>query len=79
MVGTEIQPTLIWKAEFVNYECGYLAEKKCKQVLKTVNFVLTAYSKKRQDKSRDEILRKREPGLEILGNFQLIQQKTLKL
>lgn len=44
-------------------------------MLKTANFVLTAYSKMREekDKSRDEIQSKREQGFEIWGNFQPIQ------
>lgn len=50
VVGIELQFIVTWKAEFVNDEHGYLAETIFKQELKITNFVLDAYSKRREEK-----------------------------
>ena len=61
----ELAITVVWKAELVDNELGYLAEDISKQSVEDVIwFLLTSYSKMREgrDKLRKEILSKKRAG-----------------
>lgn len=66
----------MWKAELVNNELEYLAEKISQQsVGVTTQFLLAVHSRMREqrDKLKEELFIKKEPGLVDLGNSQPVQ------
>lgn len=70
----ELCPTVVFKTTFVRNEPGYLAEEISKRgILVQVGFFLLIYSKMKEenDKLRKELLSKKEPALDNLGNSQL--------
>lgn len=66
--------TVMWKAEFVSSEFGYLAEISKQNIKDAVWFLLADSSKmqEKRNKLREELLSKKEPGLDDLRNYQTL-------
>lgn len=72
---TKLSPAVLWKAQLITDELGYLAKEFPSKVLKMLPgfFSLLIVKCERTDKLRKELLNKMEPELDNFENFQPLQ------